>query len=234
MERELLELKDLDSLLRERPSGASEAVEVEIGCGNGHFLVEYARTRPDHVLLGIDRKKRRCQKALSKANRRNLTNVFIIYGRAEELTARLPPASVEAYHIYFPDPWPKSKHRRRRFFRMPQVEMLHRTLKVEGSVYFCTDFFDYYLQARVLLALHGGFTLHDRPPGADICQSLFGKRYLSQGKSVHFTAGSKSGPRRAAGRIDGLSADQVAQRQEHQEEIGHHGQGEEQGGVDLV
>jgi tRNA (guanine-N7-)-methyltransferase len=105
--------------------------------------------------------------------------------------ARLPAGAVSAYHIYFPDPWPKSRHRRRRFVRLEMLRLLHRTLKRGGAVLFATDFFDYYVQAKILLAFHGGFTMLDRLPPAELNVSLFNQRFLQAGKEIFFTTAAK-------------------------------------------
>jgi len=190
MQRQVLEMEEIPALLS-RYAG-KKPLEIEVGCGNGHFLTEYGARRKDLLLLGVDRKNRRCQKSMKKVNHRSLENVHILYGRAEALTRSLPDSSVRAYHIYFPDPWPKTKHRRRRFFRMEQLEVLHRTLEPEGRIFFCTDFFDYYLQAKILLLVHGGFQTQVDPPAGEVTQSLFSRRFQEQGKPVYCAAGSKT------------------------------------------
>ena len=190
MQRQVLEMKDIGAFLAH--IAGKRPLEIEVGCGNGHFLTEYGARRKDLLLLGVDRKNRRCQKSMKKVNHRSLENVYIVYGRAEELTRGLPASSVRAYHIYFPDPWPKSKHRRRRFFRMEQLEVLHRTLEPDGLIFFCTDFFDYYLQAKILLLAHGGFQSQTAPPTGEVALSLFSRRFHEQGKPIYCTAGSKS------------------------------------------
>jgi tRNA (guanine-N7-)-methyltransferase len=151
--------------------------EVEIGCGNGHFIVSYAARRPRTLLIGIDIKARRCRRAREKAEKRGLGNVQIVHGAAEVFLRDLPPCSVDAFHIYFPDPWPKSRHRKRRFFTMETLRAIHRRLRDEGRVYFGTDFFDYYLQAKVLVALHGGFRLGEEAP-EDVLTSIYGQRFV--------------------------------------------------------
>ncbi|MGO9309456.1 MAG: tRNA (guanine(46)-N(7))-methyltransferase TrmB [Spirochaetia bacterium] len=184
-----------DTSRRPRASAASEAgdllraragagpCEVEIGCGNGHFIVSYAARRPGTLLIGIDIKARRCRRAREKAEKRGLGNVQIVHGAAEQLLRDLPPCSVDAFHIYFPDPWPKSRHRKRRFFTMETLRAIHGRLRGGGRVYFGTDFFDYYLQAKVLLALHGGFRLGEDAP-EDVLTSIFGQRFVEARKTI--------------------------------------------------
>ncbi len=210
--RKIREIEDLDSLLADYRKDLP--VEIEIGCGNGHFITDYGERKTHHLLIGIDRKRKRCQKSVNKINNRNLPNIFIIYGRAEELVRRIPRSSVKAFHIYFPDPWPKNKHRRRRFFRMSQLETLHLALEPGGRIFFVSDFFDYYLQAKLLMALHPGFDLEINPPSREIFKSLFSRRFLSMGKKIHYTCGRKRSP------SGPYLMNQVTEDEENQEKIG--------------
>jgi tRNA (guanine-N7-)-methyltransferase len=181
--------------------GAREAgcrFEIEIGCGNGHFLTEYARDGGDAVLLGIDFKPERCEKAARKAGRLGLERVLIVCARAESFIEALAPAVVDAFHIYFPDPWPKSRHRRRRFLRMPQLEALHGRLKPGGRLYFATDFFDYYLQTKLLLLAHGGFALEESTPPPQAFLSVFGQKFADWGRRFHAIVARRLGPGEAA------------------------------------
>jgi tRNA (guanine-N7-)-methyltransferase len=162
---------------------------VEIGCGNGHFLSAYAAGRPGTRLIGIDIKEKRCLKARQKAEKRGLANVSIVHGAAEAFLRDLKPGSVDAFHIYFPDPWPKSRHRKRRFFTMERLRQMHAGLRDGGRLYFGTDFFDYYMQAKVLVALHSGFRISAEEAPEAVLSSLYAQRFTGQRKTIHlFTA----------------------------------------------
>src|SRR5208337_2818595 len=95
-----------------------------------------------------------------------------------------PPGSVDAFHIYFPDPWPKSRHRKRRFFTMETLRSIHGRLRDGGRVYFGTDFFDCYLQAKVLCVLHGGFRLDESPAPDAVLTSIYGQRFVEARKTI--------------------------------------------------
>ena len=167
----------------------STPCEVEIGCGNGHFLCAYAAGRPGTRLIGIDIKEKRCRKAREKAQKRGLANICVLQMAAERFLADLPPGTVDAFHIYFPDPWPKSRHRKRRFFTMESLRQMHAGLRNGGRLYFGTDFFDYYIQAKVIVALHEGFRLIEEPAPQEVLTSLYGQRFTGASKPIHlFTA----------------------------------------------
>ena len=166
-------------------------LEIEIGCGNGIFLADYAAARPDTVCVGIDLKERRCQKAQRKVQRRGLRNAFVINGRAEEVIDRLPPGSVHAFHLYYPDPWPKARHRRRRFLRGEVLDRMVNALAAGGRILFATDFLDYHVQARVLFARHPQLLLEDvaAPSGAD--RSTFAVRLAGVGAGMRVAGAYK-------------------------------------------
>ncbi len=190
--------------------------EVEIGCGNGHFLTSYAASRPDTLLIGIDIKAKRCRRAREKAEKRGLRNVQILHVAAEAFLHDLPPCSVDAFHIYFPDPWPKSRHRKRRFFTMETLRSMHGRLRGGGRVYFGTDFFDYYLQAKVLLALHGGFRLSEGPVPEAVLTSIYGQRFVKARKAVKIFSAVRF-----------PSLDDQGEQDEHQGKVDDHVQGHE-------
>jgi tRNA (guanine-N7-)-methyltransferase len=162
--------------------------EIEIGSGNGHFLAAYGERHRTTVLLGIETKSKRCAKIEKKITAAGLSRVMVFRGRAEELTQRLEPGSIDAFHVYFPDPWPKTKHRRRRLMRWPSLSLLHRALKKDGTVYFGSDVFDYYLQVKVLALFHGGFAVGIESLPPEVVLSLFSEKTSGAGKKIHALA----------------------------------------------
>jgi len=170
----------------------AQGVEIEIGCGNGHFLSEYGRRMPGTRLIGIDIKRKRCLKAREKAEKRGLANVTVVHESAEQYLRGIPAGSVGAFHIYFPDPWPRSRHRKRRFFTMESLRLMHALLASGGRLFFGTDFFDYYIQAKVLVALHPGFDLTVEPAPPEVLQSMYARKSVMREKAIRlFTAVKK-------------------------------------------
>ena len=212
--REQAASPDLGSLLQLRGE-----LEVEIGCGNGHFLSEYAAERPLATLVGIDIKKKRCAKAREKAERRGYSNIVIINANAERVLRDLPPTSVDAFHIYFPDPWPKSRHRKRRFFSMANLLLMYDLLKDQGRLHFGTDFFDYYIQAKVLVALHPGFLVAGESAPAAVLSSLYGRKFVGVSKPIHIFSAFKTGT--------GLS-NEKRQQEEEERRVDSHVQDDEE------
>lgn len=123
----------------------AQPLVVELGCGDGSFLLNYAKVNPQWNFIGVERLLGRIKKIDRKGLRLGLTNLRGI--RIESsyfLEYLLPKHSAEALHVYFPDPWPKMKHRRHRFIneRFPTLARL--ALKPHGTVYLRTDDADYF------------------------------------------------------------------------------------------
>ncbi|MGH7936376.1 MAG: tRNA (guanine(46)-N(7))-methyltransferase TrmB, partial [Chthoniobacterales bacterium] len=108
-------------------------LEVDLGCGDGTFLVALAAKFPERNFLGVERLLGRVRSACGKAARAKLPNVRVL--RIESSYAveyLLPPASVAVGHLLFPDPWPKKRHHRRRIVTAGFIAAIHRVLKPRG------------------------------------------------------------------------------------------------------
>ncbi len=124
--------------------GNDVPVEIEIGCGDGAFLTASATRHPEHNYFGIERSPAKARRLGERLARRSLPNVRTVQADATCLvTTLVPPASVTAYHVYFPDPWPKRGHAPRRIFTPAFVAGLARTLVPGGRLYFATDVASY-------------------------------------------------------------------------------------------
>lgn len=133
--------------------GRVAAVEVEIGSGSGIFLAEESLARPEADFLAIESDGSNVARARDKVRRRGNVNVRLLRCDALYFLEDYPPAhSVDRYHIYFPDPWPKTKHHKRRIFQPRLLGILERTLKPGGTVFIKTDVTAYYDVIVELLA----------------------------------------------------------------------------------
>jgi tRNA (guanine-N7-)-methyltransferase len=122
-----------------------DATEVwlEIGFGGGEHLTQQAARRPDVLLLGAEPFLNGVASALRHIAERGLTNVRVHDGDARELLAGLPDESLDRVFILFPDPWPKTRHHKRRLIQDAVVADLARVLKPGGRLRFATDWKDY-------------------------------------------------------------------------------------------
>jgi tRNA (guanine-N7-)-methyltransferase len=124
-----------------------QPLEVELGSGDGSFLVNYARIHPERNFLGIERLLGRLRKLDRKARRAGLRNLAgMRIESAYFLEFMLPRGSVSAVHVYFPDPWPKRKHRKNRLINSRFAELAYACLMKSGVVFLRTDDGDYFAQ----------------------------------------------------------------------------------------
>jgi tRNA (guanine-N7-)-methyltransferase len=124
--------------------GNSGPVIVEIGFGMGLATAEIAEANPGNNYLGIEVFKAGVGKLLWEAERRGLSNLRIIErDAAEVMDAMIKPQSMAGFHVFFPDPWPKKRHHKRRLIKRPFTEKLCAALVPSGYVYMVTDWEDY-------------------------------------------------------------------------------------------
>ena len=138
---------------------APQKLEVDLGCGKGRFLLARAAAHPETSFLGLDRQTRRLAKVERKAQKAQLANIRLLYAEAAyAVTHLLPRGSVATYYIFFPDPWPKRRHHRRRLFDAAFLDALNTTLMPGGCIHLATDHLDYFGSIRRLLAGDTRFT----------------------------------------------------------------------------
>lgn len=115
--------------------------ELEIGCGNGKFIVELAMNNKDKYFIGIEYSYKAAKKAVSKAYKRNIKNLTIIFGEANNVIDEYLNEKYYFDKIYlnFPDPWPKKKHAHRRIFTKDFLNKMYPLLKDDGVFYSVTD-----------------------------------------------------------------------------------------------
>lgn len=125
--------------------GRGEECEVDLGCGDGGFLLAMAEHYPNRLFLGVERLLGRIRKVCAESEKRGLANVRGL--RVESryfLEWMVKPGSIRRLHYLFPDPWPKEKHHKNRLVQETFVPVLHRALAPEGELLFKTDHKDYY------------------------------------------------------------------------------------------
>lgn len=128
-----------------------QPIEVDLGCGKGRFLLARAARHPEINYLGIDRMLRRIRKVDNKARRLGLGNIRLLRVEAYYAVAYLmPPATIQTYYIFFPDPWPKKRHHDHRLFNPRFVDALFRTLVPGGCVHIATDHAPYFSEIRAI------------------------------------------------------------------------------------
>ena len=142
----------------------AQPLEVELGCGDGSFLAEYAGRHPERNFIGVERLLGRISKLDRKGRRAGLANLRgVRIESAYFLQWLLPPHSAAALHVYFPDPWPKQKHRRHRLVGENFPALARTALAPGGTVYLRTDDADYFRQMSEVFGAGGEFQEMETP-----------------------------------------------------------------------
>jgi len=173
------------------PSG--QPLEVELGSGDGSFLAEYARLHSGHNFIGVERLLGRMRKLDRKGRRAGLTNLRGIRIESSYLLEYLLPlGSVVALHIYFPDPWPKRKHRRHRLINERFPLLARQALAPGGTVYLRTDDEDYFNQMVTVFEPYQDFCRVETPEDLAGLLTDFEKDFQARGIKTLRTAFRRS------------------------------------------
>lgn len=141
--------------------GREAPLEVEVGSGKGLFMRTAAEARPEVDFLGIEVAKKYAAFAAAGLAKRDLTNGKMVAGDGLRIFSELLLAdSLQAVHVYFPDPWWKARHKKRRVLNEPFLRDVYRTLGPGGSLHFWTDVEEYFTTTLELL---GELSLFDGP-----------------------------------------------------------------------
>ena len=171
-----------------------QPLEVELGCGDASFLVEQARRQAERNFIGVERLLGRLRKLDRKGRRAGVTNLRgVRIESAYFLEYLLPPRSVSVLHIYFPDPWPKKKHRKHRLIneRFPQLACT--ALAPGGTVYLRTDDEDYFQQITEVFGAAPGFGPIETPGELKGLLTDFEKEFRARGiQTLHAAYQSKA------------------------------------------
>ncbi|MDB4055022.1 tRNA (guanosine(46)-N7)-methyltransferase TrmB, partial [Akkermansiaceae bacterium] len=125
--------------------GNAHPLEIDLGCGDGSFLIEMAQHYPERNFLGIERLLGRVRGVCKRIQELGLTNVMVLRLESQyALEYLLAPASVSRLHLLCPDPWPKARHHKRRLVQQEFLHILKKTLKPSGEFLFKTDHPEYY------------------------------------------------------------------------------------------
>ena len=142
-------------------------LEIEVGSGKGLFLASASASNPDRDFLGIEVVHKYARFAASRLAKQELPNARMVAGDALWVFRELlPDASVAAVHVYFPDPWWKKRHHKRRVMNEPFLADVSRVLEPGGALHFWTDVAEYFEQSLELIAqqalLEGPFDVPER------------------------------------------------------------------------
>jgi len=166
--------------------GRPAPVEMEVGAGRGDFLLRYAAARPDLNLLGVERKLTILRRAVNKIRHARASHIVLIHAEIRHLLEEyIPPASLDAIHIYFPDPWPKKRHAKRRVLREGMPELLVRALVPGGHLHIRTDVEPYFRSIVELMGTCHLLAAAEPPAALEEIRTAYEDRFLRHGKPIH-------------------------------------------------
>ncbi len=120
-------------------------LEIDLGCGDGSFLIDLAKHHSERDFIGVERLLGRCKKVSKKILRNGLENARILRLDSKYVVEwLLPEASVSRIHLLCPDPWPKFRHHRRRLVQIPFLTAVKTALEPGGEFLFMTDHEEYF------------------------------------------------------------------------------------------
>lgn len=170
---------DLEKAFRRRGP-----LDVDLGCGDGSFLVAMAERHPERNFLGIERMHGRVEKVCRKAAK--IGNVRVLH--LETLYAvrfLLPENAVETFYLLFPDPWPKRRHQRRRVATSEFLDAIHRALRRHGALHIATDDRNYFAQIQRVAQSDPRFVRLDNFGADPLPATRFQKRFEERGAPIY-------------------------------------------------
>ncbi len=167
-------------------ANADRPLEIDLGCGDGTFLLAIANHFPERNFLGIERLGGRVGKVCRRAARLGVNNLKVLQlESAYTLGWLLPDACAARLHLLFPDPWPKKRHAKNRFVNAESAAALHRVLEPDGEFLFKTDHSDYFAEAASIIDACGLFTrLSWLQPEEFYPTTDFEQHWLDEGKEI--------------------------------------------------
>jgi tRNA (guanine-N7-)-methyltransferase len=177
--------------------GNDNAVELEIGIGKGTFITEQAKARPDTNFFGIEWARWFWRYASDRLRRNNCTNARAVRAEAGYFFREfVADGSLAVVHIYFPDPWPKSRHHKRRLIQPAFLDQVHRALRPAGRLRIVTDHREYFEHIEpTVLASKLKVIEYNRPGSAaegEFVGTNFERKYRREGRPFYALAAAKA------------------------------------------
>ena len=162
------------------------AWEVEIGFGKGRYLIDRAERESGRSFVGIEVASAYYRRVRDRVFARHLDNVVLLRGEAVYLlSAVLPSSFADVVHVYFPDPWPKARHRSRRLFHPETIDLVLGLMRPGGRLDFATDFEVYGEAVEGILASHPALRLRRlEGPWPDGPRTNYERKYARERRPI--------------------------------------------------
>jgi len=181
------EIEEFEDYLKSQP------IVLDLGCGSGNFLRDMARAMPHRNYLGFELRYKRLVLGARKIQKWGIENVRLVQARAEEIAEWFVPGSVHQIHVNFPDPWPKTRHRKNRMIQPKFLDTLKMQLEKGGNFQFKTDHREYFAEALGTFEASEEFEvcelswdLHNSEFKASNINTEFESLFLSKGLPVYY------------------------------------------------
>lgn len=169
--------------------GDSNRVEMEIGAGRGDFLTGYCEANPDINLLAVERKLNYLKRGITKTRQRHLQNVRFLNVEVQHFVDEyLPGDCLQAVHIYFPDPWPKKRHLKRRIVQPKFIELLAKKILPGGALHLRTDHAHYFDHMMEVMGAQAYFSPVETPTAVSVHKTGFETRFVAQGLPIYYAS----------------------------------------------
>lgn len=160
-------------------------LEVEIGFGKGRYLLRRAAEAPERRFVGIEVVTKYYKMVRRRMRHRRLDNLLLLRGEALYLLATgLPRGVAAAVHVYFPDPWPKARHQKRRLFDAATVDLVLQLLAPGGRLHFASDFIEYGLRVAELLEAHPQLEVRRHDAWPEGPRTNYEAKYVREGRPI--------------------------------------------------
>ena len=182
---------DLTSLKKDNIH-KSKKLFFEIGFGSGDIIYKQAKVNPENIYIGIEYYRKGIAQLIEKIETTKLENLKIFHGDARRVLANIPDEIFDEIWLFFPDPWPKKRHSKRRFIQLEMIELLHRKIKQGGKLLISSDDKNYIAWTLSLIFMRNFFNwLSDEPsdwkhPNNDYFGSKYEKKGIKSDREPYF------------------------------------------------
>ena len=182
---------DLTSLKKDNIH-KSKKLFFEIGFGSGDIIYKQAKLNPENIYIGIEYYRKGIAQLIEKIETTKLENLKIFHGDARRVLDNIPDEMFDEIWLFFPDPWPKKRHSKRRFIQLEMIELLHRKIKQGGKLLISSDDKNYIAWTLSLIFMRNFFNwLSDEPsdwkhPNNDYFGSKYEKKGIKSDREPYF------------------------------------------------
>ena len=182
---------DLTSLKKDNIH-KSKKIFFEIGFGSGDIIYKQAKLNPENIYIGIEYYRKGIAQLIEKIETTKLENLKIFHGDARRVLANIPDEIFDEIWLFFPDPWPKKRHSKRRFIQLEMIELLNRKIKQGGKLLISSDDKNYIAWTLSLIFMRNFFNwLSDEPsdwkhPNNDYFGSKYEKKGIKSDREPYF------------------------------------------------